>query len=681
MPNALDRSNTFNKKYNNIDPDTLRFEKCNCPDCCFIIGSGAPDGLPSNVYFYLDRDTGEFYSKKVGVWAVDFTAGASGGGNGIYGGSDNLSVDTNIGLLGFDLSTSGTGNIDLKNNHTTDLVTSFTSNSDVLDTVGAFSVGVKGAGIIYTRPSNNVTGRIFAGDDSAFGGTGDHVQMGVGALSGSTSESQIAASIDTSTGGADISLKSTPIGTGVSNINIISNGSTTQDGVIKLTVDDAGNSNTYSLQLNPTGLYFSDFTAGTNWRLPWAAGNDGDILVLNGSNQASWQAPSGGGGNGIYDGGGNLVINTSVNSSGFNFELTNSPSILLDSNNLLSLKAVNAVDIGRNTATSTITASTLSLDIGSNSGANGYVLTADGTSLSTWEINPTLANANQDLTGNRIVQGFSNNLNFAGIGLLNFDAANLSTLSGFSTSITSNGTILLDGATSVNVQSAGDITFNGSIKITDSNASVGTAGQVFTSDGTEGTWENSTVSNLFNSTLVLDQTRQQDLNGFNFTFDGGNNFVFRNLVRFDVNNVATVDINSDGDLLLEGTLKFTDGNSSVGTANQVLTSNGVSSTWENPTKVNLAITAVAAGNYTVLLTDDVIQKSGITGGGDTITLPSGAATGQIFTIKDASGTASSNNIIVDTAGAELIDGSATITLTQNYQSKEIYFDGTNYFVL
>ena len=65
----------------------------------------------------------------------------------------------------------------------------------------------------------------------------------------------------------------------------------------------------------------------------------------------------------------------------------------------------------------------------------------------------------------------------------------------------------------------------------------------------------------------------------------------------------------------------------------------------------------------------------------TITLPSAEAVkiGRVYVVKDESGNASVNNITVDTAGAETIDGAATDTLDTDFQSIGYYSDGTNWF--
>lgn len=94
-----------------------------------------------------------------------------------------------------------------------------------------------------------------------------------------------------------------------------------------------------------------------------------------------------------------------------------------------------------------------------------------------------------------------------------------------------------------------------------------------------------------------------------------------------------------------------------------------------------SISTSAAGNYTVLVTDHTVLKTAITGGGDTVTLPSTAATGQIFYIVDASGSAGTDNITIATAGSENIDGAATATISTNYGGVTVQFDGTNYWII
>ena len=91
-------------------------------------------------------------------------------------------------------------------------------------------------------------------------------------------------------------------------------------------------------------------------------------------------------------------------------------------------------------------------------------------------------------------------------------------------------------------------------------------------------------------------------------------------------------------------------------------------------------TAITGATYTAKAGDRVIGVN--RAGAVTITLPSAEVRkGRVYTIKDESGAASSNNITLDTEGAETIDGSATDVINVNYESKSYYSDGTNWFIL
>jgi hypothetical protein len=65
----------------------------------------------------------------------------------------------------------------------------------------------------------------------------------------------------------------------------------------------------------------------------------------------------------------------------------------------------------------------------------------------------------------------------------------------------------------------------------------------------------------------------------------------------------------------------------------------------------------------------------------TITLPTAQAAlaGRPYVVKDESGAAATNNITVDTQGAELIDGAATDTINTNFASIGYYTNGTDWF--
>lgn len=68
-------------------------------------------------------------------------------------------------------------------------------------------------------------------------------------------------------------------------------------------------------------------------------------------------------------------------------------------------------------------------------------------------------------------------------------------------------------------------------------------------------------------------------------------------------------------------------------------------------------------------------------GAITITLDTDTVTaGRTVYIKDEDGNASVNNITIATEAAETIDGSATLTIENDYNAVGLYSDGTNWFI-
>ena len=87
---------------------------------------------------------------------------------------------------------------------------------------------------------------------------------------------------------------------------------------------------------------------------------------------------------------------------------------------------------------------------------------------------------------------------------------------------------------------------------------------------------------------------------------------------------------------------------------------------------------VTAASYTAKAGDRVIGVN--RAGTVTVTLPTAEVRkGRIYTVKDESGAAGSNNITVATEGSETIDGSVTDVISDNYGAKHYYSDGTNWF--
>lgn len=88
-------------------------------------------------------------------------------------------------------------------------------------------------------------------------------------------------------------------------------------------------------------------------------------------------------------------------------------------------------------------------------------------------------------------------------------------------------------------------------------------------------------------------------------------------------------------------------------------------------------------SYSVLVTDYIVAVTD-NSAARTISLPNtGVATGQVFIVKDAAGTAASaNNITVNvTGGVKTIDGATSQIINTNYGSLTVYYNGTNYFIV
>ncbi len=82
---------------------------------------------------------------------------------------------------------------------------------------------------------------------------------------------------------------------------------------------------------------------------------------------------------------------------------------------------------------------------------------------------------------------------------------------------------------------------------------------------------------------------------------------------------------------------------------------------DNYPEIIIHVTRTASGTCTITIdTDQLANDSQIT-------------------FKDAAGGASSFNIVIDTEGAETIDGAASLTISADYGSKTLYNDGSNWF--
>ena len=94
------------------------------------------------------------------------------------------------------------------------------------------------------------------------------------------------------------------------------------------------------------------------------------------------------------------------------------------------------------------------------------------------------------------------------------------------------------------------------------------------------------------------------------------------------------------------------------------------------------ITVVNISAYTILEKDNIIHSTYSATGAQTITIPTAQlVSGRIIVVKDAGGNAGTNNITIETEGAETIDGEANHIINSNYGSVTLYSNGTAWFII
>jgi hypothetical protein len=94
---------------------------------------------------------------------------------------------------------------------------------------------------------------------------------------------------------------------------------------------------------------------------------------------------------------------------------------------------------------------------------------------------------------------------------------------------------------------------------------------------------------------------------------------------------------------------------------------------------NTYVNVVGPTTYNALVTDFFISVN-CTAGPVTIILPAAPQTNKEFVVKDRLGQAATHNITVESTGGNTIDGQVSYVFTDNYESVDCLFHGTNYEV-
>lgn len=203
----------------------------------------------------------------------------------------------------------------------------------------------------------------------------------------------------------------------------------------------------------------------------------------------------------------------------------------------------------------------------------------------------------------------------------------------------------------------------------------GTTGQILqTNTGADPTWSTATYPSATTINQILYSSAANTVSGL-ATVNNGTLFTSSTgapgIVALTDGQVL---IGSSSGKPLPGTLTAGTGISITNASNSI-TISATGTTTLTVTPVNFA-----ASPYTVLGTDEflAVQSSG---GAITIRLPNAPVTGRVYTIKDSTGNASTNNISVTTVGGTVtIDGVTSFAISSNYQAINVIFTGAAYSI-
>lgn len=94
------------------------------------------------------------------------------------------------------------------------------------------------------------------------------------------------------------------------------------------------------------------------------------------------------------------------------------------------------------------------------------------------------------------------------------------------------------------------------------------------------------------------------------------------------------------------------------------------------------VTVINTDTYSLQQNDYILHVTYTVTAPVIITIPSAQVIqGRSFIIKDAAGNAGTNNITIETEGAEMIDGNSNLIIDGDYNSPTLYSDGVNLFII
>lgn len=226
-------------------------------------------------------------------------------------------------------------------------------------------------------------------------------------------------------------------------------------------------------------------------------------------------------------------------------------------------------------------------------------------------------------------------------------------------------------------QSGGEVTTLAQIKVNHDGALDDEKGRLIlgTNDGSDGDVPTDRVTIDSNGKVTLNHS------------SGTNALVIRELddgndaIRFQSDN-------TDGIVVMQSAGVTTTRVASTGTnyfnnGSLALGSTTAETQFHNHGGFSRNVTTVNAATYDLLVTDDILNVTYTgTGAVTSLTLPTAQCTdGRVIVVKDAGYNATTNNVTIDTEGAELINNAATYVISSDGEAVTLYADGSNWHAI